>query len=265
MCELPLSNSMPHSCEDAVMGNLEKIAAKVKKLLSLSTSNNPNEAANAAAQAAKLIQEYQLDEAILESAGEIPAEEVESGNVMFEGKNKIGWRGNIASGCARLCGCLPYWSGGNYKCVGRKSDVDTAKYLMGFIFRQVDEMADRAYNAIPVWENPNLEPGKTWKGAFRYGASLTIKERLLLEKQKRADELKVKAMENNQISSALAIIDKTAIAVKNEAAKLGLGSVRVGTGGNSYDGYNAGKQAGHNVRIHSSGSGALTAGKKALR
>ncbi|NUP07781.1 MAG: DUF2786 domain-containing protein [Polyangiaceae bacterium] len=131
--------------------SLEAVIAKVQKLRALAQSSNANEAANAAAAADTLIQEYRLSEADLEAkgaSGEVPEEAVEP---LFDGgARSVSWRRVLAGRLARHYDVAAYIERnllGNrqvdfaYRVVGRPSDVATLRYMFAWLGDEIERLA----------------------------------------------------------------------------------------------------------------------------
>jgi hypothetical protein len=82
------------------------IVDKVKKLLALSKSSNPNEAAAAAARAAELMFEHKIEAADLEITGgaKRPVEAVTEAT-LSNGDWREFWKGQLAEAVARSMSC----------------------------------------------------------------------------------------------------------------------------------------------------------------
>src|SRR5215471_21045969 len=98
---------------------MDNVIDKIKKLLALSESSNPHEAANAAARAAELMFEHKIQSADLEIAGggKRPAEAVIE-TTLHGGKWREFWKGQLADSLARSMGCRVYWHGGHLQIIG---------------------------------------------------------------------------------------------------------------------------------------------------
>ena len=132
---------------------------KAAKLLRLAESQNPHEAALAAARAQELLDKYELDRAAIELDGgapEPPEEIVDFGrrgdaltapdiNPNVVGKT---WPRRLALALARANGCFLYFtSGGKFEhglnLVGRPSDVAKVRYLFQYLTGEVLRLSRR--------------------------------------------------------------------------------------------------------------------------
>ncbi len=231
---------------------------KARKLLSLSTSTNPNEAALAAAKAAQVMQDYDIEEAALaHDDGEV-YEPVEIHVFEDQGiRKKIHWHMTIAVSCAKLFNCYPFWmretvsrekNKVGIRLVGRKSDVQSAKYLYDMILPQIEDLAERSYN----WFIP--EGKKTWMHSFRLGCAEVVAYRIGKQRRDRMEELRQQAGISTNRAGALMVLNNRMEKVKEFVNDLEL---RRGTvpSSNSSNGRLAGREAGNKVHIGTDGKG----------
>jgi hypothetical protein len=136
---------------------LAKVCDKVRKLLALSGNNpNENEMRAAAAAADRLMQEYRITQAMLESEGSAQSEPFTS-KVVCEAGRRTAWREVVLSALTDHYGCCWYYEsyrvGGEhsagapgskghaaYTVVGRKSDVDIVDYMFTWAVREVERL-----------------------------------------------------------------------------------------------------------------------------
>src|ERR1700689_943936 len=142
---------MPNTINDfpapaAMTLELQKVCDKVRKLLALSENNTSvEESQAAAAQAARLMQKHRLDQAMVESVGELISEPFQR-KVVSEGGRRTAWREHLLTGLCDHFGCAFYFSSyrscgvrsagapgsrgrQSYTVVGRKSDTDIVGYM----------------------------------------------------------------------------------------------------------------------------------------
>lgn len=204
--------------------NEDKILDRVRKLLRLSKSTNANEAASAAAEASRLMQEYQIEEMSVNLDDTSAANEsVGTESIHQEGRKASHWKGGIAAALARSLGAKMYWSKDydretkqhvtRTNVIGRPSDVRTIGYMHGYLVNEIDRLADEAWEAekdenmryqISDTCGEKISAARLWREAFKKGASTTISNRLdaqrattqaeflakAKEEQRKADELK---------------------------------------------------------------------------
>lgn len=150
---------------------LEKVIDKVKKLLSLTNSSNPNEAAAAASAAARIIQEHNLTEAQLEASGQVAKEAVERDDAPFAvwaEKRVPQWQRKLAWGLIGLYDCAgigtnmrgrPSWEKAFIRIIGRRSDMEAARYMFAYLTLEIERLAQL-----------NRGNGRRWLDSFRHGA-----------------------------------------------------------------------------------------------
>jgi len=248
-----------------------KVIDRIKKLLELAESDNPNEAAVAAARAAEMMAEHELSEAQVRVVDLSPPEAIVNDHKCNEGwsKKRVAWHGTIASALARSMGCRMYWSGPDIRLFGRESAVQTVAYTYQYLVREVDRLA------VPAWKTQGLPEvsgasksertrlRNEWKHSFYTGAANVIATRLLEEMETKEVERRV----NTDNSQALVLVKKEQeeVVAAYKSFSSGFGTARVGRKGISrIDGYTSGKLAGRKVSLRGGGP-ALGAGKKRLK
>lgn len=119
----------------------DKAMDKIKKLLRLATSSNPNEAAAAMRQARAMMEKYRIEE------GDVLASEVCECAARSGGKNRpVAWEAKLADTVAKAYACQFFFVVGisEYRFVGEMAEV--AGYTMTLLMRQVRQ-ARRKYIA----------------------------------------------------------------------------------------------------------------------
>lgn len=249
----------------------EKIIDRIKKLLSLSKSDNENEAAQAAAQAAELILKHEIEEAKLadDSGDGGVLEDVEQESIDTT-RQIVHWKGMLASGLARSMGCRMYY--GNrydsgkrqrtYMVVGQPSKVATIRYMYSYLCSDIERLVDFAYREeVLECRKSEVEApsARSWKNAFRLGAATTIYNRLVEQRQ----ETHKAAAKVEADCTALAVV-KTAEEAVEVFVSSRVGKLRKGQGAqhSSGSGYGAGSRAGKNVGL--GGGAALGAGTRQI-
>lgn len=116
--------------EDLEESKVEQIMEKVKKLLSLSESDNEHEAISASLMAQKLLAKYNLDiEAV---TGKVKEEDIEETSVMVESGDS--WKYALAFGLADNYCCKCYAHGTNtFVFRGYRSDILIARQVFGYL------------------------------------------------------------------------------------------------------------------------------------
>lgn len=200
-----------------------KIVDRIRKLLALSRSSNEHEAAAAAARAAELMAAHQLEAATL--AEDEPPPPVEAHEIETRGQ-AVSWRGALASGVAYSFGCRMFWrprrEGGKLSVqlmvVGRSGDVDGVRYMYLYLSREVDRLANRAWNGRHEHAR-QLESARSWKNAFRLGAAVIIARRLREARDHAMNAARTAG--DDQTARALVRVERDTDAVEQFMARLG--------------------------------------------
>ena len=159
---------------------MSAIIDKVRKLLRLAESPNANEAAAAAAKAQSLIDEHNLNAALLslDGAETEPDEPIENFGrkdaPLDGGKQNDTWRWRLASTVMYANACRGYVNGGSIHIVGRPSDVETVRYLYAYLKAEVAQLTDRDGKGC----------GRTWRNNYRMGVIDTISRKMREEREK---------------------------------------------------------------------------------
>jgi hypothetical protein len=255
----------------------ETILNKIRKLLELSKSNNEHEAALAAARAAELMVQHQIEEADLEvSTGETKADPIIN-EALDQCGRWVSWKGWIATGIAKAFGCETYrtnvWlngkSGEEHRIIGPESAMSTVRYMYQYLTNEVARLADEGYSIECEERHKSgvitLPSARAWKASFRAGASSAIYDRLIAQRKQTIDNA---AKEHSQ---ALVVIDKQHDAIIEHHRKASpwnytkTGKRRSTSGGyypSSNDGWSAGDTAGKNVSL--GGGRQISSGNKRL-
>jgi hypothetical protein len=142
------------------MPELEKIKGRVRKLLSLSRSDNENEAASALEKANLLIAGYGLDGDSLQ---------FESVRVKA-GKTVIRWKNVTANSVGWLYGCYAYHSrDGAYTFTGDPLYVFMAGEMYGYLVRAIERIAKKQ-----IRKNAKLN----YRRDFKYGMAARLSGRI---------------------------------------------------------------------------------------
>src|SRR5574340_714047 len=247
----------------------EEAIAKAVKLLKLAQSDNPNEAALAAARAQEIMDRYKLEGLSADYNSAAPAEPDEP-IVAFgepvEPKQGSEWVVRLILALARANQCRIYqrrtMEGTGTFVIGRPSDAQTVRYLYGWLKREVNRLANRdgrGYSAV-------------WKNNFRVGAVDTIVMRLRESQRATVHAVRQEAEARNpgaivKVDRALARIEQRTAAVDAWVyANMKLGKSRASFGGRGdYGAREAGRRAGHEIELNSKPAGALGSSKKPLQ
>jgi hypothetical protein len=229
------------------------IIDKVRKLLRLAESPNANEAALAAAKAQELIDSHNLSAALLaldDASNAEPDEPIEDfkkkGAPLYTAGVRDTWRWRLASTVMRANACAGYVSNGAVQIVGRPADVDTVRYLFGYLEHETERLAKRDGRGC----------GRTWLNNYRLGVVDTIADKFAESRRRFEHEQRAQARgEGTQalvrIDTALARVDKRRDDVKAWIKS----NLRLIASSKSSTNYNreardAGRKAGQSIAIN---------------
>ncbi len=162
---------------------IDQAIDKARKLLALATSDNPNEAASAAAKAQAILERYSISVAMLEIDGDgdapdEPIDDSRSGSEPLDAGSALPTYRKVLANCvAQVNGCYVYSrrramdSGhrrSSIEIAGRASDVAKVRYLYAFLAKETDRLTDRDGKGM----------GRTWRNNFRIGCVQTITKAL---------------------------------------------------------------------------------------
>jgi type II secretory pathway component GspD/PulD (secretin) len=193
------------------MMTLQEAIAKATKLIKLSASDNPAEAALAAQRAQEILARYDIDMASLamDAPSSEPDEAIEdftSRSPLDQGNARMArWKLMLASRIARANQCRAYQSGATIGIIGRASDVEKVRYLYAMLVREVDRLTERDGKGC----------GMNYRTEYRIGAVSAIGDKLAEAKAKVAQEMRA---ENSgaalvRVNNALETIAKKEMAV----------------------------------------------------
>ena len=151
-----------------------KVASRIRKLLALAGSPEPNEAASARASARRLMRKHGVTEAEVSASGAEFAEVY------------LGWRGfdsawkfDLASVAARTCSCealgLRDGRRRRVRVVGRRRDAEEAAELFKYLLRELDllartEMVEVLADLMDEFPSSYRRLAACYLGEFREGA-----------------------------------------------------------------------------------------------
>lgn len=159
---------------------LSKISDRIRKLLTLSKSDNPNEAASAAAQVQALMQEHKLSSVDVEAAAgnETDVTEIPLGAEGF----MADWKFALVSHVARAFFCeaigLRVKRRRKVRIVGRREDAQTAVSVFTFLVAEIERLSNKVETAKNISDTSDEE----WDGVFSdfmemaFGGSVDIRE-----------------------------------------------------------------------------------------
>lgn len=227
------------------MNDRDTILDRVRKLLRLGESNNPNESAAALAAAQRLIDKYRLSE--LELAAEEGLDETvaKDPTPLWAGKRLVSWRGALAQELCAANGVLVVWSarrgrGGSLIMAGRPEDCALVRHLFHHCMAEIDRLTLVACAGR----------GRAYANAFRIGCVQAI-----------AAQLSAQTWRLRQTASSAALVrldDRL-----DRARKLfGPVHTRRAAQYSSGAGLAAGQRAGAGINLH---AGALGGSRRALK
>ncbi len=226
----------------------ERILSKIRKLQALARSSNEHEAATAAARAAELLAEHQLDEAELgEPIAGISDEGISD---HAGGKTPPDWEAQLTKGIGNGTGARVYYERkrrggpwvGMWKAVGTPDQIATARYLLLALRREIVRLADRAYDE----EFPSVQcrailggglvacsylsssplrchrcgrprqvrgDARGWKAQWRLGCAVRVAIRLTRARQETIARARAAAAPSSPAEQALVRVDDTKAAI----------------------------------------------------
>lgn len=221
------------------MQDRENIVAKIQKLLALSQSSNPNEAAMALSKAQALLQEHNLSMLDVEVTRGRRSDRY--GLFYSDLGSRDEWRRYLLTSIARNNFCdLSYNTGRTVvKLIGEKENVESVQAMYVYIVSQLEKMA------VPALSAYRMAGGaintRSWKVAFFTGARYVIAQRLAEEKEA------FEAAANTNRS--LIVIKDTDLAEAKARLLPNIKMVTVRTELRSQAAYEQGQQAGRQVKF----------------
>lgn len=221
--------------------SIASVLEKVRRLRALATSANIHEAANAAAQADRLIQEHRLEESQIEATSGEPAEKPsESPDPITFGRRVQGWRWRLA---VRLCSHYDVASYSSWRqgertlhMVGRKSDVETVRYQVAYYTIEIERLAQSQKPGS--WNG-----GRSFFNAFRLGAVVGLLEAMATEKRETIEASRAPAATHRAAMVLVNRRDESRAELEKHHPKLRRGGPSHGSTSDAA-GFNAGKRAG---------------------
>jgi hypothetical protein len=251
---------------------------RVRKLLALAAStSSADEAATAAAQAQRLMSEYQIDlaEAALDETAPVDEPLLHTAARRADGERGAPldssesafpkWKGTLTYHLGKANNVFVYCSqqrAGTYtfEMVGRKSDMLAVAYTYQYLVREIDRLA----------KVEGKGRGRSWANSFRLGAVETVGQRLREERNAlvRARRTAAEATGNDRalvrVNAALAAVERRGAEAKEWAyAHVHLHASRRSRA-RDYDGLEAGRRAGASIGL-SGAKASLGTGAKQLK
>lgn len=164
------------------MKNQEKetIVAKIQKLLALSRSNNPNEAAAALSKAQTLLQEQNLSMLDVEVKNGKRSDRYALFHADLGSRDE--WRRELLTVIARNNFCdMSYRTGRSIvTLIGEKENVEAVQAMYGYVVNQLEQLAEKALKVYRA--SGGRVHTRSWKVSFFLRARQVIQQRLRDEK-----------------------------------------------------------------------------------
>jgi hypothetical protein len=220
------------------------VADKIKKLLALAESSNPNEAALAAAKAQELMVKYAVEESEIAAKPGAVVEEIGVEAMGASSKGSAHWSAVLAEAMSRSFFCRVYRAPRvDIFIVGRKTDREAFRATWAHLSSEIDRMANGAYRrdlAPSCMRGATLAAYATkWKRGFSVGAAVTVKERL---------ESSLKLLVADGSGTALVLANRQKDVDSYCEGNLQLGHGRAGKPVNA-SGFEEGKRAGWSLNL----------------
>lgn len=263
------------------MANINKVLDRVRKLLALKENTTSEaEAAEAASQAAALMEQFELTEAMVRldepaTKPEAIVKEMLEPDLDENHIKRVAWKETIASAVAKDLGVKMYFwhrtlngrKRTTVRGMGRESAIQAWRYTCQYLWRAVDELCEQH------WEAEGDRFGSTaraWKNAFRVGCASRLAVRLA-EKRKEVEQVREAAKAAafgdapTKEQQALTVIERDRKEVDDAYAEMakGWGTIKSVGQVTAWDGYDAGKRAGDKVSL-GGGRAGLAAGQGML-
>jgi hypothetical protein len=161
-----------------VSAETDRVVERIRKLLALSASTNPNEAALAADKAVELAQRHNLDLALIDGRPSDPYVE-RSCDVGAASQ----WRWLLMSAIARanFCRALRRRERGRLLAsmfvIGEPHNIAVCEFLFQYLAREIERLASKGWQRAHMVYGEHVE-ARSWKNDFRRGAVATIDGRL---------------------------------------------------------------------------------------
>ncbi len=197
---------------------LAEAITKAQKLLALSESSNPHEAATALKMAQKILTQYQISQDMLDDGTNETEEDIVNERdepLDIDSKfNLENWRGRLAGIIAKVNSCTVYTRTtfdrtqqaerkGIY-IIGRPSDASKVRYLYKYFYNEIQRLAKR----------DSKGNGKVWLNNYRHGVVDTVTEKLL----ESVEEVKHELLADGRKSGDLARVEKAIARMDNRLA-----------------------------------------------
>ena len=185
----------------------EVVMDKIRKLLKLGESPNEHESALAIGKAQALMEEHRIEAAMLE----VPEEEDEEVREWEEPlhTNSAYWQGSLSVILADANGCFVWRSRKGTIVVGKASNANAVRYLLGYCVREINRLAR-------IKGSGN---GRTWTNNYRIGCVQGISAAIKAERDEVRADIRRKYAEAKKIPNdrALVTVEQALVKVDAEA------------------------------------------------
>lgn len=232
------SNDKPASCGERTGRAVEPMShaealSKAAKLLRLAQSDNPHEAALAAARAQEIMDRFKLTGNDLVDAGNAPQsnEPVQHFAADPLDTRTDRWRGQLAVAVAGANQCKAYRPSSGFALIGRASDVMACHYIYGWLTREIERLAEThcAGNGRTYWNN------------FRLGAVEAVSRKLRESAKQTVATVQTEARACGDNGRALAVVAQSLAVIeqhKKEVEDYGKNVLKLRAGSSSRTNYN---------------------------
>lgn len=253
----------------------EKAFQTVARLLALSENKtaDPNEAAVAAAQAQRIMEQHALDRALIDTETQGTILGAQEPCELFDGQDDehlhlwiggkhVTWRSILANGLARLNDCAVVVDNGGGFCrflvVGTPTDVAVLRYVFTFVEHEIDRLAKRAARRGQVY-------GRTGGNQFRLGAVESVLYNV--ERTKRAARQAFVREHGSRGEQAIVRLDRKGLATQEACSRFfpKLGKARRPSFQRDEHARLAGRKAGKSIAVRGGLNPSASGSPRALR
>lgn len=236
--------------------NYTEAIEKAVKLLRLSKSSNPNEAALAMSKAQEIMERFKIDAASLELDKPTQSADEPIKNFCDDPLDSAKggrWKGCLAVMLARQNQCKAYrHQGSHLALVGRPTDVQTVRYFYSWLTKEIDSLTRKECAGN----------GRTYSNNFRLGVVETVAEKLQAQQAETHAQMRQQAEQEqaNHNGMALMRLNMSIARIEQRAKDVDLWTaqnMKLRSGGASRTRFDQsarehGRQAGQRIRIQPS-------------
>lgn len=233
----------------------ETILERIRKVQGYLQSDNPNEAAVAAAKLSELLIKYNVDLADIPESAK-PNDPFVNFATDEDTRRLAEWRITLASAIAKANLCRVVISYSHLQWLGRQSNIEVAQYIYETCANDLQHICDGLWYAIRdlLKNDPDVKlmHGKTWKSDFLMGAAKGVAQKL------REETLRWQ-QENVNVNALIVQNDKELAAyTRSQFPYLSTHSAKFSLGGSAYGlGVTTGRNISFKTGVGSGGSNAV--------